>query len=62
MENLYSITGAAKKIGVSRQHIYNLHDRNLLPFVEICGMKRVRESDLEKLIKPVADNKSKKGE
>lgn len=53
MDKLYSITAAAELIGATRQYIYKLHKIGKLPFVEIFGMRRVREGDLLKLVKPV---------
>jgi excisionase family DNA binding protein len=52
-DGLRTVPEVAAYLAVSRSKVYQMMDEGVLPFVKLGGNRRIRSSDVEKL---VADN------
>ncbi len=58
-----NISEAAEYLGVSRQTVYNLIERGILPYTELRGVrgKRIKKEDLAALFKRTGGESKPKG-
>ncbi len=56
-----NVKEAAQYLGISRETIYSLMDKRLLPYSEVKGVRgrRIKKEDLEKLLKGNEPGKKK---
>ena len=53
MERFYTVDDVAEAFGVTRAAVYIWMRRGQLPYVQIGGRRRVRESEVLKFIRPI---------